>query len=112
MNPEAPVQRQLEAYNSRDLQRFLAEYTEDIQVFRPPSTEPVLSGKHALGEYYAANRFNLPNLHAKVVNRMVLGNKVVDHEVITGVRTQAFEAAAVYEVADGLIQKVWFFNAE
>lgn len=112
VNPEAPVQRQLEAYNARDLRRFLAEYTEDVQVFRPPNAEPALSGKQALGEYYAANRFNLPDLHAEVVSRLVMGNKVVDHERITGVRAQTFEAVAVYEVADGLIRRVWFFNAD
>ena len=39
-NPADPVQRQLDAYNSRDLKRFLAEYAEDIQVFRPPGVEP------------------------------------------------------------------------
>jgi hypothetical protein len=112
MNPEAPVQRQLDAYNARDLQRFLAEYTEDVQVFRPPGVEPTLSGKETFADFYAANRFNLPNLHAELVNRMVLGNKVVDHERIIGVKAQAFEAAAVYEVADGRIAKVWFFSAE
>jgi hypothetical protein len=32
-----PVQRQLDAYNARDLERFVAEYAEDVRVFRPPS---------------------------------------------------------------------------
>lgn len=112
MNPEAAVQRQLEAYNARHLECFLAEYTDDVQVFRLPSAAPVMSGKAALADYYATHRFNLPNLHAEVVNRMVLGNKVVDHERISGVKDQPFEAAAVYEVIDGRIRTVWFFNAD
>lgn len=109
---EAPVQRQLDAYNDHDLGRFVAEYTDDIEVFRPPATEPVLQGKAAFAAHYAANRFNLPALHAELVNRMVLGNKVVDHERITGLGGDggAVEAAAVYEVADGLIRRVWFFS--
>jgi hypothetical protein len=37
---------------------------------------------------------------------------VVDHERIHGVRDQPYEAAVVFEVADGLIRKVWFFNPE
>ena len=86
MNPADPVQRQLDAYNAHDLERFVAEYTEDIQVFRPPAAEPVLSGQNAFAEHYARNRFTLPNLHAEVVNRMVAGSTVVDHERVTGLQ--------------------------
>lgn len=108
----APVQAQLDAYNARQLAPFVACYTEDVECFRPPQAEPVLSGRAALAAHYAANRFNLPQLHAELVSRMVLGNKVVDHERITGVRPQPFEAAVVYEVQGGLIRRVWFFNED
>ena len=108
-NPEGPVQRQLDAYNANDLERFLAEYTEDVQVFRPPAKEPVLSGKQAFGEHYAKNRFTLPNLHAKLVSRIVSGNIVVDHEEISGLSEAKLSAIAVYEVVDERIRTVWFF---
>lgn len=68
MSPEAVVKRQVEAYNARDLQGFVAAYSD--------------------------------------------GNRVIDHERITGVRDGPYEVAAVYEVADGLIQTVWFFSAD
>ena len=109
MSVAAPVQRQLEAYNAHDLERFAAEYAEDVQVFRPPATAPVLSGKLAFTEHYAKNRFTIPDLHATVVNRMVAGNTVVDHERIVGLEADVLEAIAVYEVDAGLIKKVWFF---
>ena len=108
-NPEGPVQRQLDAYNARNLERFLAEYTEDVQVFRPPAKEPVLSGKRAFGEHYAKNRFTLPNLHARLVSRIVSGNVVVDHEDITGLSEANLSAVAVYEVVGEHIRTVWFF---
>ena len=108
-SPADPVQRQLDAYNAHDLERFLAEYTDDVQVFRPPASDPVLSGKKAFGEHYAKNRFNLPNLHARLVNRIVSGNIVVDHEDITGLSEVGLAAVAVYRVIDGRIQAVWFF---
>jgi len=109
MNPVDPVQRQLEAYNAHDLERFVAQYADDIRVFRPPASEPVLAGKQAFAKHYADNRFALPDLHAEVVNRMVAGNTVVDHERITGLQAGVVEAVAVYDVSDGLIRTVWFF---
>jgi hypothetical protein len=111
LSPEAPVRRQLDAYNARDLEGFIAQYSEEIRIFRPPAPEPVIAGKAALAAYYATNRFNLPDLHADVVNRMILGNKVVDHELIAGVREGTFEVVAVYEVIDGRISSVWFFSS-
>jgi hypothetical protein len=112
MNPEDPVQRQLDAYNDRDLERFIAEYTDDVLVYRPPSAEPVLAGKRAFADHYAAHRFNLPKLHADVVTRMIVGNKVIDHERVNGVKDEPFDAIAVYEVLDGLIRTVWFFGVD
>ena len=109
MKPVEPVQRQLEAYNARDLERFVAQYSEDVRVFRPPAVEPVLVGKQAFAKHYADNRFTLPNLHAEVVNRIVAGNTVVDHEHITGLQPGVVEAIAVYSVSAGLIHTVWFY---
>ena len=104
-----PVQRQLEAYNARDVDAFVAQYSDDIRVFRPPAPEPVLVGKAALADYYAKNRFVLPGLHATVVARMVSTNTVVDHERIAGIQPEMIEAIAVYRVTNGLISAVWFF---
>jgi hypothetical protein len=107
--PEDPVQRQLDAYNAHDLERFVAEYTDDVRVYRPPATEPVLAGKAAFAAHYANHRFNRPDLHAEVVNRIVAGDKVVDHERITGLQPGVLEAIAVYEVVQGRIRTVWFY---
>jgi hypothetical protein len=109
MNPADPVQRQLDAYNAHDLQRFVAEYSDDVQVFKPPATEPVLSGKAAFAAHYASKRFNLPGLHATVVARMVSGNTVVDHERVVGLEAEVVEAIAVYRVDGDRITTVWFY---
>jgi hypothetical protein len=113
MNPELPVQRQLDAYNACDLVRFVAEYTDDVLLFRPPQAQPIIAGKQAMSEHYATRRFSLPGLHAALVNRMIVGNKVIDHERITGVGDAPVDAAVVFEVnPQGLICKVWFFGAD
>jgi hypothetical protein len=107
--PEDPIQRQLEAYNARDLARFVAEYADDVRVYRPPATEPVLAGKAAFAAHYATHRFNLPGLHARVVNRIVSGDVVVDHEEVTGIAPEPVSAVAVYKVVEGRIAMVWFY---
>jgi hypothetical protein len=113
LNPEPVVQRQLDAYNARDLDRFVAQYSDDVQMFRPPESLPMLHGKAAMAEHYATRRFNLPGLNAVLVNRMVLGNKVIDHERIAGIGDAPMDAAVVFEVnPQGLICKVWFFGSD
>ena len=112
MNSEDVVQRQFEAYNARDLAGFLAVYSDDIRAFRPPASEPAIAGKEAFATFYATQRFNHVGLHAELVNRMVLGSKVIDHERISGMREQPFEVAVVYEVIDGLIRRTWSYAAD
>ena len=51
----------------------------------------------------------MPGLRAEIMNRISLGNKVIDHERIRGVRDTPMEIAAVYEVVGELIERVWFF---
>ena len=106
------VQRQLDAYNAHDLQAFVATYSDDVSVYRVPATTPSLSGKQKLLEFYRDSRFNLPSLHAELLHRSVVGNNVVDHERITGLRAEPVEAVAAYVVRDGLIRAVWLFYAE
>jgi hypothetical protein len=110
-DPASFAQRQLDAYNARDLERFVREYTDDVVVFRLPGTEPIARGKQQLAEHYARHRFNLPELHAALVNRMVFGNKVIDQEYVTGVPGEPLEVAAIYEVTPAGISKVWFVGA-
>ncbi len=111
LSPAQIAQEQLDAYNARDLARFMACYADGIKLYRPPAAEPFLDGKPAMAAHYAAHRFNNPALHAELCGRLVVGNKVFDHERIHGVREQAFEVVAAYEVRDGLIVSGFFFDA-
>ena len=110
-DPEPFAQRQLDAYNARDLDRFVREYTDDVVVYRMPDPNPVIVGRSALAAHYRDNRFNLPDLHAELINRMVFGNKVIDQEVVYGVSEAPIDAAAIYEVTERGISKVWFVSS-
>jgi hypothetical protein len=106
------VQRQVDAYNSHDLDAFVATYSEDVLLYRVPATTPALAGRDKLAAFYRDTRFNRPQLHAEILARTVIGNKVIDHERISGLRAEPFEAVAAYVVEGGLIRSAWLFYAE
>ncbi len=107
-SPETIVQAQVEAYNARDIDAFLATYAEDAQLFEHPA-KLLATGSVQMRERYAA-RFKEPNLHAVIVKRIVMGNVVVDHERVTRTfpeGTGVLDAVAIYEVQNGKIAKGW-----
>ena len=107
--PEAVVQTQLEAYNARDIDAFLATYANDAQLFELPD-KLLARGTDQLRERYT-KRFADARLRAEIVNRIVLGNTVIDHERVRLTLPEGpgtLEAVAIYEVRDGKITTVWF----
>ena len=106
------VQHQLAAYNARDLERFLEVFSDDVEVTRLPGTGPSIVGKAAFGAFYAQNRFNRPDLYAEILNRMVLGNKVVDHERISGLGPEPIEIIVTFAIEGGLIRRMWSIGPE
>jgi hypothetical protein len=107
--PDAVVQMQLDAYNARDIEKFMAAWAEDAQYFEHPSTL-LASGSAQIRERHVA-RFREPNLHGSLVNRMVVGNTVVDHEKVIRTFSEGpghVDVIAIYEVNGGRIAKAWF----
>ncbi len=63
--PEAVVQAQVEAYNARNIDAFLATYSDDAQLFEFPD-KLIAKGSTQLRERYEA-RFKEQGLHAEIV---------------------------------------------
>lgn len=111
--PATVVQRQLDAYNAHDLETLLATYAEDAQQFEHPD-KLMARGQAQLRERFAL-RFAEPNLHAQLVNRIVMGDLVIDHEIVTRTFPEGpgtLELVAIYEVQHGKIAKAWFILGE
>ena len=102
------VQRQLEAYNAQDLDAFLATYAPDCQIC--DLNGAVTQNGHAdIRARYAAMFAQYPENKARLVNRMTLGDVVIDHEdVMRGPNGPRLEAIAIYTVKNGLIARVDF----
>ncbi len=109
MNPEILIQKQLDAYNARDLDALMATYAEDARQFEHPD-KLLASGAGQIRERFAA-RFKEPNLHAVLVKRIVAGNMVVDHEHVTRTFPEGpgkIELVCIYEVQNEKIARAWF----
>jgi hypothetical protein len=107
-NPEQVVQAQLEAYNARDIDAFMATFDADASLWNFGETVPIASGSDALRAIYQRVFEQSPNLHSTVINRTVIGSKVIDYEVIVG-RTSGDQTplhlVMIYEVKNGKIVK-------
>ena len=102
------MQRQLDAYNARDLDALLALYADEAELFEHPN-KLLAKGTAALRERFAV-RFREPNLHAALLNRIVQGNFVIDHERVTRTFPEGpgvIELIMIYEVASGRICRAW-----
>ena len=109
--PESVVQRQLDAYNARDVEGILATYANDARQFEFPA-KLLASGTTELRERFAA-RFQEPNLHAQLLNRTVMGHIVIDHEDVTRTFPEGpgkIQLIAIYEVQAGTLAKAWFMS--
>jgi len=66
-------------------------------------------GSAALRERFVA-RFQEPNLHARLLKRIVMGNTVIDHERVTRTFPEGagtMELVMIYEVKKGRIATAW-----
>ncbi|PRY12785.1 hypothetical protein CLV24_107158 [Pontibacter ummariensis] len=107
-----PVKLQLRAYNNRDIETFAKAFSDTVKVYRQPG---VLSyqGRDELRERYGKMFANTPDLHCEVVNRIVAGNVVIDHEKVQRQKGQPrFDAIAVYRVKNNEIVEVTFISPD
>jgi hypothetical protein len=103
--PAVVVQRQLDAYNARDIEALLATYAPDAAQFQLGGA--LLARGHAQMRLRMVERFTEPDLHAHLVQRMVAGNIVIDHEIVTRNFPEGrgtLVLIAIYEIKSGLIQ--------
>lgn len=108
--PVVLVQEQVNAYNARNIEAFLAPYTDSIAIYDQASGKLLMQGKEQMRKRYAGIFEKATELHCQVVNRIVMGNTIIDHERITGMGENPIEAVAVYTVANGKIVKVSFIR--
>ena len=109
---EKLAQQQLDAYNNRDAEAFILPYAEDVKVFNFPD-QLLYEGRDEMYGLYGRMFSRTPDLHCKLVNRIVLGNTVIDQEEVTIRKEEPpMRAIAIYKIRDGKIAEVYFIREE
>lgn len=81
MSPIEVVELQLEAYNQKDIDKWIATYSIDaVQLTTEGGV--IARGKDEIRQNIL-ERFKEPDLHAKLLERRVFDDIVIDHELIT-----------------------------
>jgi hypothetical protein len=109
MSPTQIIQTQLDAFNAKDIEAFAATYTSDAEQFTLHG-ERLAQGREQIRSRYV-ERFREPALYARLLSRVVVGNIVVDAELITRSFPEGLgtvEMLCIYEVIDGKIRKASF----
>jgi putative hydrolase of HD superfamily len=113
MTPEEIVKTQLDAYNAKDIDAFMACWRSDAKIFAHPDT--LLCEGHAAIRERHAIRFQEPDLHARLIERFTIGDRVIDRECVVRTfpeGTGEIDILGIYEIKDGLIVTAWFLSSE
>ena len=107
--PEQVVQAQLDAYNAKNMDAWLATYHPAAEQFELHGAK--LAAGHTELRARMEVRFREPSLHAELLSRSLVGNVVADHERITRDFPEGpgtIDMLCLYEVQHGAIVKATF----
>lgn len=113
LSPAILAERQLAAYNARDLDAFVACFADDVEVYGFPGALS-LKGQADFRARYA-ERFKSEGLKAIAVHRAVIGARVIDHERVWlegPAKSEPVDLIVIYTVRDGHIARVDFIKEE
>jgi hypothetical protein len=110
MNPVSVVEAQLAAFNTRDIDAFMACYSPDVVVEDAVGTV-LMRGHDQMTADYAQFFDRHPGLHVDVVDRLTIGDHVIDDETIHGTHVDPDRAVVVYRVRSGVIDHVKIYRA-
>ena len=107
-SPEVIVQKQVDTFNSGNLDAFVSCYTENVLVQNFPN-DTLYIGNTKMKANYKRYLTNNPDTKVKVTKRIVIGDKVIDEELAT-VSGKNHQQVAIYEVTNGRIGSMTFIH--
>jgi hypothetical protein len=103
------IDAQVEAFNARDIEQFIACYADDVTIEDGAGTT-LMQGHESIRTLYGTLFANSPDLHVRIANRIRVGDYIIDEEEMNGFALEGypttFRAAIVYRLEDGKIAHV------
>ena len=96
----------MKAYNNHDIDAFLKNYSDDIQIYTYPNKEIGKKGKEHLKSIFDP-MFKEGKISVHVQQQITQGDYVINHEIVTYDGNDT-KYVSIYEVKNGLIMSVQF----
>jgi uncharacterized protein (TIGR02246 family) len=107
--PVVVAQKQIDAFNRRDIDGFMAVYAPDAVVMEFPSGKVLWQGQAAIRAHYAGVLKDLPADFppVRIEPRVIDGSFVIENERWDAKPGERNQAIWMYEIRGGLIRRVW-----
>lgn len=109
ISPEAVVDKQITAFNARNIDAFLETFSDDAKVYGYGGLL-LYNGKERIGKEFVSYFEATPDLKYSIKDKMVMDNKVHHEALITG-NNKTIAATYIYTVSNGKISSLTFYEA-
>lgn len=108
--PSAVVDAQFAYYNAHNVEAFASCYAENVEMTYLDGSRPAIEGRAGILTAFGFLKAMPRDMGVQILQRTLTGPTVIDKEHVVGLPSGKVlpDMAAIYEVRDGQILKVWF----
>ena len=103
------IERQLKAYNSKNLEEYIVNFSDDIKGYEFPENL-LFEGKEQFRLFFNQRFLNSRELNCKINHRIILNDRIIDHEIIKGIIENPLEVVVIYSFKNNLIYRLDFLK--
>ncbi|MBF2709541.1 nuclear transport factor 2 family protein [Flavobacterium soyangense] len=108
MTIEQTIEKQMQAYDNRDIDSMMSVFSEDITIIDFLNNKILINGINECRKMYVDLFKKSPNLRAEIINTITFDNKVIVQEYIHGRNgsEDKMEQVVIFEVNNKKINRI------